>query len=81
MFHIAAIFETNEFELDFPQFSPDERLLCVRNMYRAVVLKALELGDQGGSIFEKLMKMLELFSIHIETKLNKTGRREAEHAF
>ena len=80
LFHIAAIVDVNECELEFLGLSSSERELYISNMYKAVAREALELGGTGSLTLTQLETLFGMLHSEMREELKKCGRREPSHA-
>lgn len=80
LFHLTAMLDVNECELDFLNLSTEEREEYVTMMYSAAAREAMELGDYGGFQFMELKRMFEMFHTHMRAQLRKNGRRTPGYA-
>ena len=75
LFHLAAILDVNECELDFLQCSSQQHLDYIDNLYSAVARETVELGDYEGFSFKDLTNMFSIFHNRMRAELKKEGRR------
>lgn len=73
LFHLTAMLDVNECELEFLQLSSADREQYITMMYSAAAREAIELGDYGGFQFKDLKRMFEMFHTHMRSQLKKNG--------
>lgn len=80
LFHIAAVMDVNECELEFLSVSKCDRESYIQGLHKAVAREALELGDTGKLNFNQLVTTFGMLHDEMREVLKTSGRREAKYA-
>lgn len=80
LYHIAAMLDVNECQLEFIDPHPLSRAAYIQVLRRAVVREVVELDNSMSSISSQLEVIYGMLHDHMLTSLQKNGRREPNMA-
>lgn len=80
LFHIAAVLDINECEMEFIDAKPLSREQYIHVVQRAVVREAVELDDNLKAMGENLNILFGMLHDHMRSTLKKVGRKHPSEA-